>query len=82
MTNFRDGLSITALALVLCFPALSDPTRHLDLDTLRAKAGRGDAAAQSELGFMYYRGQGVPRDFAKARNCFVRPQKREMGQGN
>jgi TPR repeat protein len=33
---------------------------------LRAKAEKGDAAAQAELGWMYLRGDGVPKDPAEA----------------
>ena len=34
--------------------------------SLRKLAGRGDAEAQSRLGYMYYQGQGVPQDYAEA----------------
>ena len=33
---------------------------------LRSLAEQGDAEAQSKLGLMYAKGQGVPRDFARA----------------
>ncbi|WP_269467350.1 tetratricopeptide repeat protein [Candidatus Thiodictyon syntrophicum] len=31
-----------------------------------AKAEQGDADAQSKLGWMYLKGQGVPQDYAQA----------------
>ena len=42
-------------------PEPSDP-----LERLRWQAERGDAAAQSDLGFRYWSGQGVPLDYAEA----------------
>ena len=33
---------------------------------LRAKADKGDAAAQTDLGQMYEQGNGVPEDYAEA----------------
>lgn len=35
-------------------------------DELRAQAEQGNADAQNELGFMYYRGRGVEQSYAKA----------------
>ena len=37
-----------------------------DVEALRAKAKQGDASAQSNLGFMYATGQGVPQNYAEA----------------
>ena len=37
-----------------------------ELDELRALAEQGDAVAQFLLGAMYYRGRGVPQDYAEA----------------
>src|SRR6516225_2282200 len=36
------------------------------LRLIRPFADQGMAAAQNNLGFMYYNGQGVPRDYAEA----------------
>lgn len=33
---------------------------------ISARVGQGDAGAQATLGQMYYRGEGVPKDFARA----------------
>jgi TPR repeat protein len=38
----------------------------IDLETLRGKAGRGDAKAQRAFGEVYARGQGVKQDYAQA----------------
>ena len=37
-----------------------------DLDTVRQAADQGDAAAQYNLGLMYTKGEGVPKDEAEA----------------
>ena len=39
----------------------------LDMATIRERATKGDAEAQTNLGFFYANGQGVPQDYAKAR---------------
>jgi TPR repeat protein len=38
----------------------------LTLEDLSKRVGQGDAAAQAALGQMYYRGEGIPRNYAKA----------------
>jgi TPR repeat protein len=37
-----------------------------DLESLRRAAQAGDAQAQNDLGYLYYRGNGVPQDYAQA----------------
>jgi hypothetical protein len=37
-----------------------------EIDALRVRAEAGDAYAQYDLGYMYYEGEGVPRDDAEA----------------
>ncbi len=73
-------------AIVLCFlvsiPALADFAAGLKayeshdyataLKEWRPLAEQGDAAAQFNLGLMYYDGQGVPQDFREARRWFQR----------
>ncbi len=41
-----------------------------DLQTLHTRAAQGFADAQTNLGVLYYMGQGVPRDYTKAREWF------------
>lgn len=41
-----------------------------DLKDLERRAEEGDASAQTELGKMYYEGNGVPRHYEKARNLY------------
>lgn len=41
------------------------PTKD-ELAKLEADAEKGDAEAQTDLGILYYRGRGVPKDYAKA----------------
>ena len=40
--------------------------KSLSLEQLKAKAENGDVRAQHALGFRYYRGDGVAKDFAAA----------------
>ena len=70
---------------VACTPSQQDDidsTATLDdelaSDELRVKAEAGDAAAQSDLGFMYANGEGVPQDHAEA----VRWWRLAADQGN
>lgn len=49
-----------------------------DVPALRAKAGQGDAEAQTQLGRLYAQGQGVPRDYAEAAKWY----RRAAEQGN
>src|SRR5205814_2947078 len=40
--------------------------KSLPLDQLKARAENGDAKAQHALGFLYYKGDGLGKDFAAA----------------
>ena len=51
------------IALVVCVPVQAQTP---EIDALRARAEQGDAEAQSNLGYMYDTGQGVPQDYAEA----------------
>ena len=44
--------------------------RLADLPTLRTQATQGDARAQLQLGGLYATGEGVPQDYAIARQCY------------
>jgi uncharacterized protein len=55
--------------------SLRDAAKHLDatpdeVRRLRLAADRGDAIAQNDLGLLYSRGSGVPRDVAQAFELF------------
>ncbi len=54
---------IAALVLFLAFRA---DARAADLETLKTKARRGNTTAQTNLGGMYYYGQGVAQDYGEA----------------
>ena len=49
-----------------------------DLQALQARAVQGDAKAQGSLGRLYDRGQGVPQDYAQARQWY----EKAAAQGN
>ena len=51
------------LALLVCVPVEAQTP---EIDTLRARAEQGDAAAQYSLGYLYDYGYGVPQDDAEA----------------
>ena len=61
------GLLIV-LSLTTRTPPVSAPevAAAVDLDGTRAKAGRGDAEAQKEMGSIYARGQVVKQNYAEA----------------
>jgi TPR repeat protein len=70
-----------ALAVITLLVALAPPSGHApasppigmsakDLQTLQTQAAQGFAEAQTNLGLLYYNGQGVPRDYTKAREWF------------
>ena len=54
---------IAALVLFLAFSAGAGAA---DLETLKTKARRGNTTAQTNLGGMYYYGQGVAQDYGEA----------------
>ncbi|MGH9508077.1 MAG: sel1 repeat family protein, partial [Terriglobales bacterium] len=69
----RNWLASALLLAALCTatPAgAQQPTRRPANDSgvtaLRKAAAQADAKAEFSLGLHYYRGQGVPRDYAKA----------------
>jgi len=35
-------------------------------DSIKNRAAQGEASAQSALGFMYFKGEGVPQDYVQA----------------
>ena len=41
-------------------------TDHKDADGIKARAEAGDANSQNRLGFRYYNGEGVAKDFSEA----------------
>jgi hypothetical protein len=49
--------------------ALNDGDYAVALKNLLPLAKRGNAVAQTDLGDMYYYGQGVPQDYAEAIRC-------------
>ncbi len=64
MTHATRFVAVAVLvALALCAPVQAQTP---EIDALRARAGQGDARAQSRLGNMYHYGEGVPQDDAEA----------------
>ncbi len=71
-TTMRALVVIILLAtLILPFEHAS-ASRSIDMSAadLREQAAQGVAEAQANLGLLYYDGQGVPRDYIKAREWF------------
>lgn len=75
------ALSITVLlSVVLVNPVAAQETKFMgssqvittasELDSITAKAKKGDAAAQFDLGTIYRQGDGVPKDAANAVKWF------------
>ncbi len=68
----------TLLAICLCLPLMgADKEKPLPKD-LKVLAEKGDAQAQYNLGVMYERGDGVPRDFKKAVKWFRKAAEQEF----
>ncbi len=65
------GLGVAAIGVA---PALAEtaapPTDPAELEELRLAADRGDAAAQNNLGMMYYDGDGVAQNYGEAVRYF------------
>jgi TPR repeat protein len=58
------------LLMFLAWPAASHAADTPSFAETRAKAEQGDAVAQYNLGQMYYKGQGVTRNYAEAAKWF------------
>src|SRR4029450_8402071 len=62
------------LVVVLWLFASADPVGRDALaafvDPLKTRAAQGEAEAQNNLGLRYYKGQGVPQDYAEALKWF------------
>lgn len=65
------GLGVAAIGVA---PALAEtaapPADPAELEELRLAADRGDAAAQNNLGMMYYDGDGVAQNYGEAVRYF------------
>jgi TPR repeat protein len=59
-----------ALALLICSPAFA--ASKSERAAYEAKAAKGDTAAMIELGLMHHRGEGVPVDYAKAMDWYLK----------
>ena len=58
------------LRIFSAWPAASHAADAPSFAETRTKAEQGDAKAQSNLGVMYYKGQGVTRNYAEAAKWF------------
>ena len=76
---------ILPLLLILCVPLMGDEKADKEkFEEIKAKAGKGDAAAQNNLGVRYYSGEGVEKDLKKAVKWFQKAaeQGKEKAQNN
>ena len=63
--------TLTALlAICLCLPLMGDDAAKKKFEEMKAKAEKGNASAQSNLGVMYQYGLGVPEDDKEAVKWF------------
>ena len=65
-TRFVAAVAVLT-ALALCVPVQAQTP---EIDALRARAEQGVADAQSDLGYMYANGEGVPQDDVQAHMWF------------
>jgi len=63
---------ILGMLVVPAFPQNAEDTSEVsdNIADLMKKAEEGDASAQSNLGFMYHSGEGVPQDYREAAKWF------------
>jgi len=66
MTHATRFVAAVAVLTALVLLNVSCEVQTPEIDALRARAEQGDADAQSQLGFMYDTGEGVPHDDAEA----------------
>ena len=65
------ALAVAAAVLIVVFGSgLFSPKESID--KLKKKAEQGDAAAQNDLGFAYYKGEGVEQDYEYAELWFLK----------
>ena len=77
-TRSKFALLGRILTCLLAFGLLASAVFAADLAETRKKAEQGDAAAQNELGVMYYSGTGVPKNSTEAVKWF----RKAARQGN
>ncbi len=56
---------IAGFVLIFAQGCMGD-TEHMSIASLRMRAAQGDAAAQVELGELYYRGEKVKKDYKRS----------------
>jgi uncharacterized protein len=82
MRTFFVLVVLSGLFLGGCFPGLqkakSTSNAADSVEQIRAKASLGDAAAQFNIGVMYYEGQGVQQDYNQAAAWY----RKAAGQGH
>ena len=61
---------VVAVALVAAFVILIPETENNEIVELRRTAEQGDARAQFNLGYMYYKGKKVSQDYTEALEWF------------
>ena len=65
--------TLTALlAICLCLPLMGDDAAKKKFEEMKAKAEKGDAKAQYNLGGMYYKGEGVKKDDKQAFRFYLK----------
>ena len=81
-SSAQKSLNMLTLIACLCIPFLHGQTtsneKNSPISELRKKAEGGDADAQLRLGFIYNRGDGVPRDLEQAVHWY----RKAADQGN
>ena len=70
--QFKLLSSLLVTVCFLCDWAVPARAETKEIAALRAKAEKGDAEAQDDLGVMYYKGQGVPKNDAEAVKWFYK----------
>ena len=75
MTFSKSKLAILLLSLTLALPSLA-----ASLEETQRLANQGYVDAQNNLGLMYYDGEGVRQDYAKAAEWYQKAANQGVGQ--
>jgi len=77
MTHATRSVAVAVLVALVGAPVQAQTP---ELDALRVRAEAGDAVAQSNLGYRYDTGDGVPQDYGQAHMWFNLAASRSTGE--
>src|SRR5689334_7217409 len=73
--TYRKGISLLILLALGGLVAQAADFLLQSVEEIRAKAEKGDTDAQREMGWRYYKGNGVPRDYNESAKWYSKAAK-------